>query len=257
MCLFYVALTRAKRGLYVLLEPPSEKADPGKPSLANWLARAVESDGAPGTVYQSGTPDWVDTVSLIEKPPSAAAGPPVLGGAVPRRQRMRPSGEPGGSHGDGARKPRAATSGMRFGTAVHAAFEQVGWLDDGPVDLPDDDAGRLVADLITVPEIRALLTSNRGNVELHREQPVDAVLDGKWLSGIIDRLHLHHDPDGRVGRIEVLDFKTDAVERENELLERHGPQMRAYRDALARAWPEAAIRCTLVSTRLRKPVIAC
>lgn len=257
MCLFYVALTRAKRGLYVLLEQPSERTDPDKPSLANWLARAVDSDGEPGTVYQSGASDWLDTVSLIEKSPPRPAGPPVLGRAVPRRQRLRPSGEPGGSHGDAGRNPRETTDGMRFGTEVHAAFEQVEWLDEGPPELADDEAGRLVAEMLAVPEIRGIFIRGGATVDLHREQAVDAVLDGKWLGGIIDRLHLYRDPDGRVERIEVMDFKTDAVDREDELLARHGAQMRAYRDALALAWPGASVRCRLISTKLRKAVVAC
>ena len=49
-------------------------------------------------------------------------------------------------------------------------------------------------------------------VELFHEQPVDAILDGKWLSGVIDRLHLHRDTAGVVTRVEVIDFKTDALD---------------------------------------------
>ena len=255
MCLFYVALTRAKRGLYVLLEPPAEKADPAKPSLANWLARAVGSEGAPGTVYQSGSPDWVETVGLLEKGPVRPDGPPTLGKAVARKRRVRPSAME--SHRGGAETAAKSAGGMRFGSEVHAVFERVGWLDDGMPDLPDDEAGRLVAGLLAEPEVREVLTRGEGDVALYREQPVDAMLDGRWMSGVIDRLHLWRGPDGRVERIEVLDFKTDAVEREEALLERHGAQMRAYRDALSLAWPGVEVRCRMISTKLRKVVVAC
>lgn len=255
MCLFYVALTRAKRGLYVLLEPPAEKADPAKPSLANWLARAVGSEGAPGTVYQSGSPDWVETVGLLEKGPVRPDGPPALGKAVARKRRVRPSAME--SHRGGAETAAKSAGGMRFGSEVHAVFERVGWLDDGMPDLPDDEAGRLVAGLLAEPEVREVLTRGEGDVALYREQPVDAMLDGRWMSGVIDRLHLWRGPDGRVERIEVLDFKTDAVEREEALLERHGAQMRAYRDALSLAWPGVEVRCRMISTKLRKVVVAC
>ena len=67
-CMLYVALTRSKRGLYVLLEPPSGSQDADKPSLANWLAASISSDGQPGIVYQSGSPDWVENASPRESP---------------------------------------------------------------------------------------------------------------------------------------------------------------------------------------------
>jgi len=146
---------------------------------------------------------------------------------------------------------------MLFGTAVHAAFERVGWLDDEAPDLPPDEAGQLVADLLAVPELRGIFQKAGETIELRREQPIDAILNGQWLSGVIDRLHLHRAPDGTVTRLEVLDFKTDAVDHEDELLARHQPQMRAYRDALALAYPGAAIRCRLLSTRLRRALVAC
>ena len=71
--------------------------------------------------------------------------------------------------------------------------------------------GATVADMET--------TARRLN-ELFREQPIDAMQDGKWLSGIIDRLHLHRDPAGEVTRVEVIDFKTDAVDDLQQLLAR-------------------------------------
>lgn len=255
MCLFYVALTRAKRGLYVLLEPPAKTRDAAKPSLANWLEQALDADGSPGTVYQSGAPDWLVEVPLLG-PAAAARIPPQLATAPLRRVRVRPSGSPGGDP-VGSPHPGGTTGGMRFGTAVHAAFESVGWLDDGAPDLPQDEAGRLVADLLSVPELREIFQKAGETIELRREQPIDAILNGQWLSGVIDRLHLHRAPDGTVTRLEVLDFKTDAVEHEDELLARHQPQMQAYRDALALAYPGATIRCRLLSTRMRKALVAC
>jgi ATP-dependent exoDNAse (exonuclease V) beta subunit len=88
-------------------------------------------------------------------------------------------------------------------------------------------------------------------VELFREQAVDAVLDGKWLTGIMDRLHLHRNTSGTVTQVEVIDFKTDALDHIGDLVERYSGQMNAYREVMAKAYPDAQIDCILLSTRFR------
>lgn len=246
-CMLYVALTRSKRGLYVLLEPPSSSQDADKPSLSNWLARSVSSDGQPGTVYQSGSPDWVRSIPAATLARESSA-PPALAGAVPRRERVTPSGmkpETG--------KP-VSQAGIRFGNELHAAFQRVGWVDEAKPVLPPTDAGRMVAALLDIPAVRELFQRGDREIELLREQPVDSVIHGKWLSGTIDRLHLHRGPSGAVERIEIIDFKTDTVQDAARLLERHAPQMRAYQEALGEAWPAADISCLLVSTGLGQVV---
>ena len=65
-------------------------------------------------------------------------------------------------------------------------------------------------DLLKIPNSDSSSNAVGRPVELFREQPVDAILDGKWLSGVMDRLHLHRDTAGVVTRVEVIDFKTDA-----------------------------------------------
>lgn len=242
-CMLYVALTRSKRGLYVLLEPPPASQDADKPSLANWLARSVSSDGEPGVVYQSGSPDWM--LGLRPSPQTQeSSASPALAGAVPRRERVTPSGmkpETG--------KP-ASHAGIRFGNELHAAFQRVGWVDEAKPVLPATDAGRKVAALLENPAVRELFQRGGREIELLREQPVDSVIRGKWLSGTIDRLHLHRGDSSEVERIEIIDFKTDAVQDAATLRERHAPQMQAYQEALGGAWPGANISCLLVSTAL-------
>jgi hypothetical protein len=80
-----------------------------------------------------------------------------------------------------------------------------------------------------------------------REQAFEAILDGKWLSGKIDRLHLAHDPRGHPAAAHVLDFKTDQTPN----ADRHRPQMDDYRRAVAKlfALPPDKITCTLLFVR--------
>jgi len=244
-CMLYVALTRSKRGLHVLLEPPSKSQNPEKPSLANWLATSVGSNGEPGIVYQSGSPDWTDGISLLDEK-AKPAKPSSLGNATPRRERTTPSG---------TKKKDAAVAhsatGMVFGTEVHAAFEQVGWVDENSPALPENDAGELVRAILKIPSLRVFFERRGRSIDLFREQPMDATLDGRWLTGIIDRLHLHRDADGTVARVEMIDFKTDTIADLQELHARYSAQMTAYRAAMELAYPAATMDCILISTRLQ------
>ena len=240
-CMLYVALTRAKRGLYVLLQPPAATANPDKPSLSNWLARSVGADNPAGVAYQSGTPDWVDQLPMLE-PATLLAATPALGAAIPRRGCLTPSA---------AKRPEHAAvhspAGMIFGTAIHALLERVAWVDESPPVLPASEAGKVVAQLLENPALHEVFARQGRSIDLFREQPTTAILEGRILSGIIDRLHLHRDPAGSVTRVDVIDYKTDAVRDPAELRERYAGQMAAYQTVLRRIYPNADVRAHLLS----------
>lgn len=245
-CMLYVAITRSKRGLYVLLEPPSSSQEADKPSLANWLARSVFSEGRPGIVYQNGSPDWVEGFAISNRAKTTTEMP-ALAAAVPRRERMTASGE--------KKFSSFSTRSIAVGNETHAAFEQVGWVDEASPVLPANDAGKRVAELLEVPGLRRFFERKGRSAELLREQPVDAVLDGKWFSGVMDRVHLLRDAEGGVTRVEIIDFKTDRVEDISELVERYSAQMSAYQSVMRQAYPEASVECSLLSTWLRQAVV--
>lgn len=109
--------------------------------------------------------------------------------------------------------------------------------------------------MLKISNLRSLFERAGRSVDLFREQPVDAILDGKWLSGVMDRLHLHRDTAGVVTRVEVIDFKTDALDDIGGLVERYSGQMNAYREVMERAYPGAEVECILLSTRCREWVV--
>jgi ATP-dependent helicase/nuclease subunit A len=243
-CMLYVALTRSKRGLYVLLEPPSASQEADKPSLANWLARSVSSTAESGVIHQSGTSNWVEDFPVTTRTKIAAVMP-ALAASVPRRSRMTPSK----THGF-----PAASEGREFGREVHAVFEQISWLDEETPALPTTAAGKQVASLLEIPAIRALFLRGDRSIQLLREQPLDAMLEGQWLSGVMDRVHLHREADGQVSRIEIIDFKTDTVAEISTLVEKYTPQLHAYRTVMARIYPAAVVECILISSHFRQPL---
>jgi ATP-dependent helicase/nuclease subunit A len=232
LCVLYVALTRAKRGLYVFLPevPKTRKESEGWKSLTNWISQTAGPD------FQSGDPGWFRHVPLSEL--KTAAATPELGPAVPRRARFRPSSSKS--------TEKHSSEGLRYGSEIHEAIERVGWLDEpsGPPLTPG------IAKILSRPEVARWLQRRGRNVELYREQPLEALVDGFWLSGTIDRLHVERDDSGKVTSLEVLDFKTDRDLPEADLIARYSRQMTAYRSALAEAYPGARIHCVLISTAL-------
>lgn len=242
-CKLYVSLTRAKRGLYVFLDPPKPKDhDFNKPSFANWIMRSLGLDAPHAPAYETGDFSWSLKVPEIDRKP--APGTPALGPALPKRDRSDPSSPTTRSPHP---KTLASTLAARHGSDIHAAFEKISWLDEEPF-RPVTPADQLVAGLLKIPGIAALFTKSNRSISLHREQPLEALANGKWLSGIIDRLHLHRAPDGTVTRIEIIDFKTDSISSPKDLREKYTSQMRAYRNALLTIHPAAEITSILLST---------
>lgn len=242
LCLLYVALTRAKRGLYVLLpQVSSSRKEPSWSSPAELIRAACRSDGRePGIVDEVGDAGWWQEVSTRKTVEAEVS--PVLVEATALRARTTPSGEK--KHG--AVKIAASPTGMKFGSEVHAAFETVGWIDEEEAELPEGEAGAMVAEMLGKPDIREVFERRGRDVSLFREQAIEAILHGKWLSGIVDRLHVF---DGGKS-VEIVDFKTDAVSSTEELVERYSGQMDSYRKVIGKVYPGAEVRCLLVSTKL-------
>lgn len=243
-CMLYVALTRSKRGLYVLLEAPaaSQKAD--KPSLANWLSRSISSEGKTGVVYQTGSARWIETLPRNSSGKTLPVLPKLVTGTA-RRERLAPSG---------AKKPSPSSRssrGMHYGTLVHQAFEKISWLDESFPQFAENEVTDVMMELVNHPRLRPLFERRGRKVDCLCEQPIDAVIDGKWLSGTVDRLHLHRDASGAVTCVEVMDFKTDAIDDLEVLRERYSIQMSAYRTVMERAYPQARVECLLVSTHCK------
>lgn len=252
-CKLYVAMTRAKRGLYLLLDTPAKKHVFTKPSLPNWIMSSLGLDTGEQAVFESGDPAWSQAVGKPKKTSGKTFS--TLGKPIKKRPRSTPSNTKA--------KPTATAiesgGGRRFGTAIHAAFETIGWIDE---DVAADcirhgnPITTTLSKVLAVPEIAALFSKNNRDITLRREQRIEAVLDGKWISGVIDRLHIHRDPTGKANKVEIIDFKTDRVENAADLRERYTTQMNTYRKVMAAIHPEAEISCLLVSTILCEVVAA-
>ncbi len=169
LCLFYVAMTRAARALYFVVESP--KSNTGNLSqtwgglvLAALNEGRVLSDGESGC--EMGNALWFDEVKEEQKPEPTATElnprPLRFASSHPRESRLirstSPSAQEGGDRVEVARVLRSGSArAMLRGSAVHAVFERIRWL---PESL---DSGELTACLSAFAledEVRRRVTAN-------------------------------------------------------------------------------------------------
>lgn len=231
LCLYYVALTRAKHGLYLLSS--RQKADSKRRDFNRLLHGTFPSEG---DAFLSGNPGWPALVSPEKKARpecefSPLPGPPpteALPDFPSRRLALQPFGQ---------------SASLALGTEVHAALAGLTWLDEpGPaLDRLSPAARVLVADFLATPAATALFTRPEGGVTLWREQAFDVLLDGRWISGVFDRVVISGET------AEIIDFKTDGA----HLAKAHGEQMDLYRRSLGilTGLPLENISASLVNLR--------
>lgn len=269
LCALYVALTRAKRGLEVHVEPVTRTKDGDESKQSGKSTSAVVRAALSGAGAERGVgDDGLPVLWACGQEAVAATGVPVgeAGEAAPPRMpeggrlRVAPTA------GRRARRARPASGrdedrrvlfeawdaeASERGRALHACFEQVGWLDvDGlPTDTVLRDAVRRavpagsaewtaerLAEFETAlrrPELREVLTKGDARADTRREHRYVRWTAAGLEEGAIDRLVLHRDEAGDVVRADVLDFKTGAASAPETVVRRYGAQLRAYREVVA------------------------
>ncbi|QDU72074.1 UvrD-helicase domain-containing protein [Mucisphaera calidilacus] len=270
LCLLYVAMTRARYGLYVFLRPVAAiKGGVSKEGTRNrthaslirqTLGIELKADDVAAEYRSYGEPDWHERAGSepVEPPPDCVPLRLTLAsGSAPTRQSAT-------AHGVVPRlatifqQDRASEATSR-GDAVHTLLEGVGFLDEQiPAWCADDEAAlellrdaglpvdrhdrvmdwvREARSALSAPPIAEAL-SRRGAAETRSEVPFAFRDDAGHLhTGRIDRLVVWQ-RGGRPVAAEVLDFKTDRVtdsEADRALTcDRHAEQVQRYVRAAAR-----------------------
>ncbi len=281
LCLFYVAMTRAKRALYLVTKEPSEKSqsDNFPRLLAATLGAAVPTaEGRVGTwsceaVYAEGDEEWfkaddnavvaggdgkVDLITLGIVPDTAV---------IERHPSRTPSGEKTGVVAGAALFGEASAGAASFGTALHRALAEVEWWAGVTPELSKAWVAAGLGETV-IAEVKACLGAaelaevfaRKDKAEVWRERRFEIVIDGAWITGVFDRVVLERGMNGLVIAVTVYDFKTDRVDTSavDGLAERYAWQMGIYRRAAARLTgvSEVRVRCVLVSTSQRRLIEA-
>ena len=241
LCLLYVAMTRAKRALYVIVEPVGKSASLNFPRLLQDTL---------GETWSDGDPLWCEKSSPIREERAAEATLEQVAAPAaraPRRPARRPSAlRTGVTVAAGPLFALGTRSASDLGSAVHALLAEVEWI-GGPSDTDRLEAAWLSRRLDPEAVSLALASLRRADssriwarpgchAELWRERSFEAVLDGAWVTGVFDRVIVGRDATGVARSAVVFDFKTDAIGSAAELAAagaRHAPQLELYRRAAA------------------------
>lgn len=213
LCAYYVAMTRAKCALTLVLQAPPKEATTQR--MSQFVREAI-----PASI---GDPAWY-TKFVPENPKPSdkqPTTPPSLVSAprqTIRRRLPSKSFQSGQSAGSLFLNLNVRAQALAKGVALHAEYEQIEWLE--------------AADATNDFE-RALVRPDP-NATLWRERAFEVFADGVWTSGRFDRVVFTKD------EAIIYDFKTNArtsKESEAEFAARmtttyHG-QMMVYRKALA------------------------
>lgn len=158
----------------------------------------------------------------------------------------------------------SSADGRAYGSLIHAMFQEVQWLDtplpDSQIDaiirtakrqVPQAAKEQLVSAELAFKQmlgrpgiIRALTRPTPQTpgqrIDLWRERPFAVRLDGALVNGILDRVVILRDENGKPSSATILDYKTDRlpddvsqVQGVSMIITRYRPQLMAYRKALS------------------------
>lgn len=275
LCVLYVAMTRARRAMYMITSESGGKTVNYKRLLETQLGQGetacVELAGLRAdTAYRHGDPDWYGRSEADDASPGQEGSYVRLERDVlerhSRRRRLAqltPSETGVGETAVSSIFSSARRLSLAVGTGVHEVMASIAWLEESdprqvlnrwsklkPSALSDGVTAHIAA-AFQSGAVRRLFSKPSGSVSLWREKPFEAIVDGGWVSGVFDRVSISH---ARGGEIEatIIDFKTDAVSGVplEQLVDRHRAQLELYRKVLAGILRlrRAAIACKFVFT---------
>ncbi len=276
LCLLYVAMTRAKRGLYVVTSFPGKNSEAfNQPALVKdrlvGTTKPTEAQGRPVQIggewftclYSAGggkeDERWFDDFPL--RPESAPvcsriAAPTDLSNRPSQRTSlvaMRPSETDFLEASAAALFHPERRQRLDEGVAVHRLLQEIHWEDELDIEamttewsatttVETDIRDRALAHFrraMRLPQVREALRRPDGHTVLWRERRFDVVLNDRWITGSFDRVVIRTDSDGMPQAATIYDFKTDDIAAAQAST--HGAlyrsQMELYRAALARILP--------------------
>ncbi len=253
LCVMYVAMTRAKRAMTILLKPSAAA------STTEYFSDLIERSLGGALPYSRGDPAWHSTCAPHALPPSAeTAGPPALRRPVRNAvARITPSHTVLEGISAAALFSRSESGAMLKGTRIHEALSRIEWL-EAPFPQPPQ-IGISDLDLTTASPFRDALTRAADVIDLWRERSFEIILESRWISGTFDRVVFTGRDATR--RAEILDFKTNRqhtgesqAEFRRRMAETYSAQMNLYRDALEQlaGIPAGRITISLLLTESRE-----
>ena len=263
--LMYVALTRASHAMYIFC---TEK--PEANTFARWMCEVLKNEE--GAVYTApeecehlsdhvyyftprGNAAWfrekeaVTGVAAVQGGERKRLSEVLTKAAVRHRHQVQPSSHAGPGNRAVYFRPEAREAALR-GTALHALFEQVTWLDELPQEqelaavvrrvapsLGEDARAEVLRAFYAAcarEEVAQVLRRPKEACEVKTELPFTALVRGATVRGVFDRI-VCYSSFATPERIDVFDFKSDIVRSAEDIAAReelYSGQLQLYREAL-------------------------
>jgi len=257
LSLLYVAMTRAKRAMYAMVEPVGDSKSLNYPKvLSETLGDEVSLIRVGGLerpgLWSSGDPDWSTENAIVEVGRISRKVPSVVEEEKVLRATRHPARRP--SDGKAGTLPVISLFALKRGTAtdfgadVHRLLAEVEWVEPqevanremkwraAPAALVDSVAAAVGC--LRAPEMAGVWIKPVGDrsIEVWRERAFEVILDGVWFTGVFDRVIVGRDAGGRVVNVSVIDFKTDRAAQNGtdaQIAEKHTAQINLYRRVAA------------------------
>jgi ATP-dependent exoDNAse (exonuclease V) beta subunit len=225
ICIAYVALTRAKKALYVVTTELGKKT-----TSKNFARHLLLQFGDASAPY--GDANWFEAHPLLPQVAAKTISCPAF------QNPCQGTPKPVSPSSFKAERPRGAgfvnltLDAAALGTEVHEALAKIAWLDaqEPHCEGLSSEAAALVRNFLAQPSVRAVFTRPTEPLTLWREQAFDILLEEQWVSGVFDRVVIRHSDEGNHISATIYDFKTDHS-TQPELEERYAGQMQVYRQA--------------------------
>lgn len=291
MCQLYVAMTRAKLGLYMITKPPPKSSGSSvnearllRERMATGDPRAIRIGSATiQCAAQFGDARWFEEHALAPRAePEAPRAPEesmseMLRRTQPLARRLTPSDEESFRVTGSILFAPGRESGRNFGSLVHALLAEIDWFENArdehriaalhtiwkahALDRLHgfDEAAKQVAALLCNESTGHVFRRTKARITLWRERAFDLLHEGEWISGVMDRVVIENDANGAPSAAWLVDFKTDTVNDEAQLMEKvngYRPQIRFYCEALQKltGLHPGSIRASLIFTRQPREV---
>ena len=300
LAVLYVAMTRARHKLVMLIPEKS-----GKGTYASVLRAGLADHGEGNILYQVGRPNWDEAAKNVPPSPNNTLSNNTLSAMAwnslssKKVRRNLPRSKPSGMISHAPRQQPQPASGNREsggvagqtlpaalrGTAIHACFANVRWLDDEDVDRMllqktveqtilykrnDLDAMEIVQDFLAMSkqsEVQKVLlrSSYPGDehIDIEHERRFAVRWQDKLLHGSIDRFVIRRRKD-KITALEIIDFKTDRpLENESvsqfteKRIRQYSPQLDAYRQAVRTMYHQVQVQdidAKIVFTAINKVI---
>ncbi len=285
LCALYVALTRAKRALYIVTHKPGKTSK--SQNAAAFVKHRLTGEANPdlgeavtlagydcAVLHEEGQRDWFTQHGRVEAAEEAPSPPPLpedygeRPSARARLERVEPSTEKEVVTSAALLFKTEMREVLDFGSAIHALFEAVEWTEDldaeaviaewesrsADNEAVKRDVCKQFREAVILPSVQDALARPEGEVELWREKSFEIVLENQWVSGQFDRVTIIRDANGRATSATILDYKSNRIDQPaqfKETTEEYRPQLELYGRALSHILklPESAIIKQLLFTR--------